>query len=460
MIDRLRKLLAIAATRDIGIWGDCMLDCYVEVEETRTNPEADTPVFRVDNLNQVFYPGGAANTERQLFFVCDETTLVGSGINCISKTRYVKNGHVLLRIDDEKPFPVICPDDDSIEKCHAWVVSDYHKGTIQEQDLLNLAQKNKIIVWDTKKPFNTRPIGNPKFVIKMNAPDSMKSTGSNTPSLAAWSVASLTGLRTIITRGPLPPLVFYPGMYYDSGNEETRIDHMAIKIPQLSSLPNPFESSGAGDAFSGFLALFMACDEKFDFFGLEEAATFAHIAASAAGSTGIFRSPVLRCEILGMLDPKERKLPGEELEKWIKHRVTGPLVVTNGCFDMIHPGHVHLLNRCRQLGGKVLVLVNTDESVRVIKGSGKPHMDLVGRMEMLAALDSVDAIIPFDGSATVAIKSIHDMLGRKVDYLVKGADNNETPPGYEYAEKVELVPIYGEHSSDIAKRITSLSLRS
>lgn len=440
MIDRLRKLLAITATRDIGVWGDCMVDEYIEIEEVKVNPEADTPAFKVDPWSRKIYLGGAANTSRQLSHLCNKRILIGRGYNFLKKTRYAKNGHVLMRIDDEKRFQPICPDDDLIEKCHAWVVSDYHKGTVYHDDLFEFSCRAYPVVIDTK----ILPSVGMNSVLKFNTPDIFRATHSQDLMTACIRAKEKVSCDLVITRGNLSPII--------CGKEtQTKI----LEIPHLSEIPNPFEPSGAGDAFSAFLALFLSCDCE-----LEEAATFAHIAASAAGSTGIFRSPVLRCEILGMLDPKERKFPGEELEKWIKHRVTGPLVVTNGCFDMIHPGHVHLLNRCRQLGGKVLVLVNTDESVRVIKGSGKPHMDLAGRMEMLAALDSVDAIIPFDGSAAVAIKSIHDMLGRKVDYLVKGADNNETPPGYEYAEKVELVPIYGEHSSDIAKRITSLSLRS
>lgn len=439
MIERLRELLSLAATKHIGVWGDCMLDWYVDVEEVKINPEADTPVFKVNNKTQKGFPGGAANTSVQLYHVCDKTSLVGAGNNDIRKIRYMKNGQVLHRIDDERPLSPICPDSDLIEQCDAWVISDYHKGTVNQNDVFHYSRKTFPLVWDCKK----LPAFSIAGILKFNLPDAIKATRINSPMTAALYAADKSGSIVVMTRGHLPPIIAYTGY---KGKE--------LELPPLSPLPHPFEPSGAGDAFSGFLALFMACNSP-----LGEAAAFAHIAASAAGSTGFFRSPALRCEILGMLDPKERKQPGNELEKWLRTRVPGPLVVTNGCFDMLHPGHIHLLNNCRKLGGKVLVLINTDESVGIVKGSGKPHMNLTHRIEMLAALESVDAIVPFEGLATVAIKSIHDMIGRKIDFLVKGADNNLTPPGHEYANKVELIPIYGEHSSDIARRITSLSLQ-
>ena len=93
------------------------------------------------------------------------------------------------------------------------------------------------------------------------------------------------------------------------------------------------------------------------------------------------------------------------------------VVFTNGCFDIIHPGHVDLLRRARELGDKLIVGINSDASVRRIKGDGRPFMDQESRRAVLLGLDSVDEVVVFDESTPAEIvKRIMP------DVLVKGGD--------------------------------------
>ncbi|RKZ07940.1 D-glycero-beta-D-manno-heptose 1-phosphate adenylyltransferase [Candidatus Fermentibacteria bacterium] len=106
----------------------------------------------------------------------------------------------------------------------------------------------------------------------------------------------------------------------------------------------------------------------------------------------------------------------EELSR--KLRAEGcTIVFTNGCFDILHPGHVHILRTARSFGGQLFVGVNTDASVTRLKGSGRPVVDLQARMALLAELRSVDFVVPFDEDTP--LKLIEEI---KPDVLVKGGD--------------------------------------
>ena len=128
--------------------------------------------------------------------------------------------------------------------------------------------------------------------------------------------------------------------------------------------------------------------------------------------------------------------------------LTGPRVVTNGCFDLLHRGHLDLLNKARELGGSLTVLVNTDESVRRAKGQTRPVIPLDDRMAMLAGLACVDLVTWFDEDTPL------DLLAElKPDILVKGSDWNGKIVGAEYAGQVVTLNRAGESTTALIERI-------
>ena len=123
------------------------------------------------------------------------------------------------------------------------------------------------------------------------------------------------------------------------------------------------------------------------------------------------------------------------------------LVFTNGCFDILHPGHIDLLRRARELGDKLVVGINSDESVRKIKGDGRPFMSAEARRDVLLGLSSVDEVVIFDEPTPERIiKEI------RPDVLIKGGDwKTEEIVGGDFVTanggRVVSLPLLGDHSS-------------
>jgi rfaE bifunctional protein nucleotidyltransferase chain/domain len=134
-----------------------------------------------------------------------------------------------------------------------------------------------------------------------------------------------------------------------------------------------------------------------------------------------------------------------ELSAWraALPRTSGPLVLTNGCFDLLHSGHVHYLTEARNLGGCLLVAVNDDDSVRALKGNGRPVNSAADRCAVLAALRAVDAVTIFSGKRMTSV--IHEV---RPDIYVKGGDY--TPETLDAGEGAAL--------REVGARIEILSL--
>ena len=135
---------------------------------------------------------------------------------------------------------------------------------------------------------------------------------------------------------------------------------------------------------------------------------------------------------------------------WAAASVRPVTVFTNGCFDIVHFGHLKLLQRCRELGTRVVVGLNTDASIRSLKGMGRPVNTLDDRKRFLEALSTVDEVVPF--SETTPLRLIRDL---RPDILVKGGDYDlEQVVGREYAGRVEIVPtVSGLSTSSILDRV-------
>lgn len=177
--------------------------------------------------------------------------------------------------------------------------------------------------------------------------------------------------------------------------------------------------SGAGDTFAAAFALALAA-------GAETAA--ASEIASAAAAVVVGKPWTARClpeELRVRLVPPPRVLVDvDEFEAWRKAYRAQRLrvVLTNGCFDLIHPGHIALLRRAADLGDRLVVGVNSDASVARLKGAGRPLNSLVDRMKVLAALSCVDHVVPFEEDSPLAL-----IEALRPDVFVKGEDPTADP---------------------------------
>jgi rfaE bifunctional protein nucleotidyltransferase chain/domain len=133
------------------------------------------------------------------------------------------------------------------------------------------------------------------------------------------------------------------------------------------------------------------------------------------------------------------------VEKWRKsgEKVT----LANGCFDVLHVGHVRYMQAAKKLGGKLIVAVNSDESVRVLKGEGRPHMPENERAEILAALADVDAVVIFpEPDVRPLIREIHpDIQAKGTDYTAESVPERDVVA--EFGGRVEIVGDRKDHSA-------------
>lgn len=453
--------------------GDAMLDRYVYGEVTRVSPEAPVPILTV--TREVAMPGGAGNVVRNLIaldaaaaFVSvvgddqagsDLTGLIGGqervepwllvqgGRTTTLKTRYIAQGQHLIRADREEKIAL--PEKlaerlvrialDAMAATSVTILSDYRKGVLSEDvahQLIEGAKKlgRKVIV-DPKGMDYTRYKG--ADVVTPNRRELAEATGLSVDTEAGIVAAAQVLLQrhcfgaVLVTRAE-------DGMSLIT-NEEIR--HYPGEAKEV------FDVSGAGDTVVATLAAALAVDVP-----LFEAARLANIAGGiVVGKVG---TAVARpADILAAIAPVTGALrkvvtvaaAAEAAERW---RTRGYKVgFTNGCFDLLHPGHVHLLEQCRAMCDRLIVGINADASVKRLKGPTRPVQSEAARAAVLASLASVDLVCIFEEDTPLeTLKLI------KPDLLIKGADyTRETVVGAAEVESwggtVALAELLPGHST-------------
>ena len=430
--------------------GDVMLDRYLAGEVTRISPEAPVPVVRLEQRWSV--PGAAGNVARNLSRLGVAARLAGivgndpagrtlreavaaEGIRdafavsdsraTICKTRIMSQGQQLLRLDEERVAALEDEEFSSLREsvsrlmpgCGAVIISDYGKGVFLRRnqgdnlcsEVMALAQAVDIpVLVDPKGEDWARYAG--AACVTPNMGEFRKICGlaaTENPSaqerraLAEGLCRKFGFARLLLTRGPKGMELYAPG------EEPQRIRAVAREVADVS---------GAGDTVIAALA---ACVAK----GLPwpESAIMSNIAAGiAVGKVGT--APVSIAELNeaigeGVENPKIYALPELEnkLQEW---RHCGERIVfTNGCFDLLHPGHISLLRQAAALGDRLVVGLNSDASVRRLKGPERPVQGEKNRALLLAALQVVDAVILFEEDTPEQL--IHAVVP---DVLVKGGD--------------------------------------
>jgi D-beta-D-heptose 7-phosphate kinase / D-beta-D-heptose 1-phosphate adenosyltransferase len=451
--------LKMAQPKDIIIIGDLMLDEYFFGTVNRISPEAPVPVLKEEKKEWCL--GGAANVALNCKHIGCTVYLAGAvhtsdleGSCVVSmlnqaniatqgivrsahrpttcKKRILAKNHQLLRIDAEVSTPLSQTESehikayfDAVIKPGAVVVlSDYAKGVVTDElagYVIEQARKLecKVLVDPKGKSFlkyygasfikpNAKEFEEMVTSFNLNPTASLEQNGRE--------LCNLLGLEgLIITLGE-------KGMAFVSPDYYFAIQGVSRDV---------FDLTGAGDTALAFLALGLA-----NKLNLEECLKLANHAAAVAVSH-------LKTYAVSLDELVDRKY--EPVEKifydWAPlkieldwQRLDGKKVIfTNGCFDIMHPAHIHLLKECKKIGDILVVGLNTDESIKRLKGDDRPVNNLHFRSTMMAALGAVDFVVPFDQDTPAALIEY-----LKPDAIVKGGEYKpETMVGY------DIVKAYG-----------------
>lgn len=423
------------------IVGDVMLDRYWQGPASRISPEAPVPIVKVDKQDD--RPGGAANVALNIAALGGEVSLIGvigndsagrevakslvvAGVTTdfqiardkptITKLRVISRHQQLLRLDFEEPF---CPSDAAhiVEKTakrlpdmSVLVLSDYAKGTLIDcQSLIALANRlGKPVLVDPKgaefEKYRGATILTPN-IAEFEAVVGRCSTVSDIVARGLKLIDQLDISTLLITRGEAGMTLLR------KGEPELHLPARAVEV---------YDVTGAGDTVIAILAASLATHVT-----LPQSVALANLAAGiVVGKLGTASvSPVeLRHAIIEEQGPARGVVHEAELLAAIEDaRANGEKIVfTNGCFDIIHAGHVGYLEQARQQGDRLIVAINSDKSVKRLKGEGRPINPLERRMAVIAGLESVDWVISFNETTPERLLSI-----LKPDVLVKGGDYRE-----------------------------------
>ncbi len=431
------------ANTSVLVIGDVMLDRYIYGDVTRISPEAPVPILQV--THEIGLPGGAGNVVRNLTALgaavafisvlgddqtgSDLTGLVGGqpgvepwllvqgGRTTTLKTRYVAAGQQLFRADREETAPIhprlaesmLRIAGDAMAATSVTVLSDYGKGVLSGNvpgKLVAMArQAGRQLIVDPRGPDHARYAG--ADIIVPNRVDLAEATAMPVDTEQA-TVAAATALRSrhgfgavVVTRGN-------DGMtLVDDGGAR----HFPAEAAEV------YDVSGAGDTAVATLAAAIAGGAD-----TETAVRLANLAAGVVvGKAGTAVARV--ADLLFALSPQRsamRKIvprdeAAEQVERW--RRRGWRVGFTNGCFDLLHPGHVHLLEEARSKCDRLVVGLNSDASARRLKGPKRPVQPDAARAAVLASLASVDLVCVFEEDTPEAL-----IAELRPDLLMKGAD--------------------------------------
>ena len=446
--------------KKITVIGDVMIDWYLHGESSRISPEAPVPV--VNFKESKFQLGGAANVANNLKHLEIEPFLIGAigkdhfgsklkehlkgeninfnllsevSFQTICKQRLMSSNQQLARIDYEQYFHASKLSNifntfiKNIAKTDLIIVSDYGKGTIfNARKLIQSARKfrKKILIDPKGKDFTKYKGANLITPNKSEFEKIMGKVGSKKDLLnkAKKMLKHLNLESLVVTLGS-------EGMYVLSKSNKKIKEEFINAYPQ-----EVFDVSGAGD--TTISALGAALSEGKDIFS---AAEFANFAASISVSK-LGTSTVNKDEIAGLM-----ALEGSKKQV---------IVFTNGCFDIIHSGHLDLLKEAKSYGDKLIVGLNSDKSISKLKGPDRPIINQSERKKILSALKFVDDVIIFNEENP--LKLIKKL---KPNILVKGADyTKEQVVGGKFVEsyggQIKLVKLTkGKSTSNIIDKISS-----
>jgi D-beta-D-heptose 7-phosphate kinase / D-beta-D-heptose 1-phosphate adenosyltransferase len=446
-------------TSKVLVVGDAMLDQYWSGSTERTSPEAPVAIAKVSKKESI--PGGACNTAVNIHSLGGQVKLLAAigdddegkilinllqkpgltpllqivpGSQTIRKLRVLSHQQQLIRADFEQKKPVVnyinlrTFFEQNLPAVDTVVFSDYAKGTLSPDcihDFIALAQQHK-------KPVFVKP----------GLPDLKNYRGAHLLSLntrqltaAVGDVKAITDLhhktKHLLMELQLHAILVTQG---SQGMTLFQVEQEPLHFPTTQK--EIFDVTGASDTVVAVMALVVASG-----YSLATAARLANVAASLVvtkvGTASVsikelnhaLKVPAYLAESKTGIVTEEELL--QEIEK--ARQRDEKIVMTNGCFDLLHAGHIAYLRRAKKMGDRLIVAINEDASIRRLKGPTRPIMNVTLRKELLAAVKAVDWVVSFAEDTPNNL-----ILKIKPDLLVKGTD---------YAEKEivggELVTSYG-----------------
>lgn len=464
--------------------GDLMLDEFVYGDVTRISPEAPTPVIAVKRTEVMV--GGAGNVARNLVALGGRCIFVGVVGNddaggaltralaanpliefelvidparqTTRKVRFVSEHHSthLLRADWESAGGINAAAEDALighaikamPRAGAVVLSDYAKGALTPRVIrivIDAANRlGKPVIVDPKgrdySIYSGATLITPNRQELADATRTAAQSDDEIAHAAAGLARALGAKAVLVTRSEA-------GMTLVGEGAPIHIPAYPVRVRDVS---------GAGDTVVAVLSAMLAM--KADFESAMRAANAAAAVVVGKRGTATLTVAELRSRILpaASLAPEEKivfdwALLDEHLDDWRKQGLR--IGFTNGCFDLLHPGHVKLLAAARAACDRLVLGLNGDASVRRLKGEGRPVQNVQSRAEVLAALEAVDLVVVFDEDTP------KDLIARvKPMVLVKGGDyKREDVVGHDIVEAlggsvvlIDLVP--GQSTTSMVER--------
>ncbi len=468
------------------IIGDVMLDRYIIGKIERISPEAPVPILQVKK--QYHTLGGAGNVAANLAGLgCGKITLLGVYGNdpdgqllrnileeknightllvddsrpTITKTRIISKNQQILRIDEEKKHviskqlrqKILSQVHNLADFCQAVVLSDYGKGVLEDaelvQEIIQFCRQKELSVFVDPKGKNWSKYSRATCITPntvelsrvmgeevKNEQDELKEAQKARKKYCFDWVMLTRGAKGIYLSGP---------------------ENYSMSIP-AQEVKEVYDVSGAGDTVIATLTAAVASGLSFP-----EAAELANLAAGIViGKIGT--QPIIRSELISSILDKGSGFKGKirnfDAAKFLISNWQNKgqkVVLTNGCFDLLHPGHIHLLHKAKVQGDRLIVALNSDSSVKRLKGNARPILAEKDRAIILAALDCVDLVVIFgEDTPLEVIKSLKpDVLAKGADYSLEevvGRDMVES-----YGGKVILIDILNGYStSQMTKKINN-----
>jgi D-beta-D-heptose 7-phosphate kinase/D-beta-D-heptose 1-phosphate adenosyltransferase len=418
--------------------GDVMLDRYWYGPTSRISPEAPVPVVKVDNVEE--RPGGAANVAMNIASLGAGSRLVGltgiddaaraldaslSGVNVqcdfvavathptITKLRVLSRNQQLIRLDFEEGFEGVDPEPlherirQGLPKAGALVLSDYAKGALASvETIIKIAREANVpVLVDPKGTDFERYRGATILTPNLSEFEAVVGKCADEAEIVERGMALMAQFdlsALLVTRSENGMTLLQPGK---------KPFHLPTQAQEV------YDVTGAGDTVIGVLAAALAAGNT-----LEESCFLANAAAGVVvGKLGT--STVSPVELENAIRARPESGFGVMDEAQLREAVAlarrrgEKVVMTNGCFDILHAGHVSYLANARKLGDRLIVAVNSDASTKRLKGESRPINPLINRMIVLGALEAVDWVVPFEEDTPQRV--IADVLP---DLLVKGGD--------------------------------------
>ena len=421
------------------ITGDVMLDRYWLGDTQRISPEAPVPVVKVQRIEE--RPGGAGNVALNIAALGTQVAIQGllgedasaqhlqnllqdkaqlhfhmmTDKPTITKSRVIGLNQQLLRLDIEQSFTVqeaallLADFERLLVETDVLVLSDYAKGTLAHAPtMIAMAARREIpVLVDPKGQDFERYRG--AFLLTPNRREFEAVVGP-----CQTEADFVLGGHKLLVDYDIKALLITRG---SEGMMLLRAEHEPVCLQ--ADTHEVFDVTGAGDTVIGVLAASLAAGAD-----LEQAVTLANMAAGLV-VTKLGAATVSPFELQMQLQRQQRPLEEHGIidEATLVAVVADAkakgerIVMTNGCFDILHAGHVQYLAQAKSLGDRLVVAVNVDATVRQLKGNGRPVNALTERMQVLAALNAVDWVVAFSEATPARLVGV-----LQPDILVKGGD--------------------------------------